>query len=701
MDSDFPPERKSNNQNQVADRFAVKDTGTRRPVTKTRGEQGARRILLWFGLGFIFIFIVALFIVAFSSGDNNLLSAFGVDTDIKAVLSRVSNVVFGVIFVCAIIALVIGGFLHLAALGEPNQIRRARRLLLRSGITLVVTAILWIIFTLLLGNVSLPTKQVDTGIRIVTEPVNLTGAAPFPVKFEAKGITTTGNFFSWDFGDGQTGTGPTLEHEFQSEGRFLVTLTITDAKGNDSEKTATVVINNIRPTASVVTLPTTGPVPLTVKFDATESTDPNGQITSYAWDFGDESPVTTEAIAEHIFTKEGTYTVNLTLTDNNFDKTVYPITIEALPPLNGPKIKLSSTPPIEEKDGKKTITGVKPLAVRLSAADSIDDGQIASYEWDYGDGDKPEQGKIVNHIFKENGTYNVMVKLKDNEDNLSQETITVVVGNPKQAPQAVITSTPALTGNGGALEGSFPFPVSFNAENSRDVDGQIVAYDWDFGDGTEKMSGQRVEHTFTRAGTFTTTLIVTDNDGQKSQAAAMVVKVTAPTLQAPVVQIITNPSTPSGNVPFTIAFDASGSHSANGNIIAYEWDFGDGTKVIGNAKISHTYNSPGVYSLTLTVRDVANQTSEQILPIAVRVAAPVAQIEMSRSRGSAPLDVLFNAAASTGSITDFQWTFDDGTQGTGRSIEHTFAQPGVYQIKLKVTDIAGQVDEATDRVVVE
>lgn len=701
MDGDFPPERKSNNQNQVADRFAVKDTGTRRPITKTRGEQGARKILLWFGLGFIFIFIVALFIVALSSGENNLFAAFGVDTDIKAVLSRVSNVVFGVIFVCAIIALVIGGFLHLAALGEPNQIRRARRLLLRAGITLVITAILWIIFTLLLGNVSLPAKQVDTGVRIVTEPANLTGAAPFVVKFEARGLTTSGNFFSWDFGDGQTGTGPTLEHEFQSEGRFLVTLTITDAKGNDSQKTATVVINNIRPTASVVVLPTSGPVPLTVKFDASESTDPNGQITGYEWNFGDDSPVSTEATAEHVFTKEGTYTVNLTLTDNNFDKTIYPITIEALAPLNGPKIKLSSTPPIEEKDGKKTITGVKPLAVRLSAADSTDDGQIASYEWDYGDGDKTEQGKIVNHTFKENGTYNVVVKVKDNEDNVSQETVTVVVGNPKQAPLAVITSTPALTSNGGALEGSFPFPVSFNADKSRDVDGQIVAYDWDFGDGTEKMSGQRVEHTFSRAGTFTTTLVVTDNDGQKSQAVAMVVKVTAPTLQAPVVQIITNPSTPSGNVPFTISFDASGSHSANGNIIAYEWDFGDGTKVIGNAKISHTYNSPGVYSLALTVRDVANQTTEQLLPIAVRVAAPVAQIEMSRARGSAPLDVLFNAAGSTGSITDFQWTFDDGTQGTGRSIEHTFAQPGVYQIKLRVTDIAGQVDEAVDRVVVE
>ncbi len=701
MDADFPPERKTSNQNQVSDRFAVKDTGTRRPTNKPRAEQGARKILLWFGLGFIFIFVIALFIVALSGNNNSLLAAFGVETDIKSVLSRVSNVVFGIIFVCAIIALVIGGFMHLAALGEPNQIRRARRLLLRSGITLTITAVLWIIFTLLLGNVTAPAKQVDTGVRIVTDPANLTAAAPFAVKFDVKGITSTGNFFSWDFGDGQNGTGPSLTHEFQTEGRFIVTLTITDSKNNETKKTATVVISNIRPTANVTTDVTSGPMPLTVNFDASKSVDPNGTITSYDWDFGDESTHTNEATTKHDFSKEGTYTVNLTLTDNNFDKTVYPITINVLPPLNGPKISLSSTPPIEDVEGKKTITGVKPLAIRFSAADSTDDGQIASYDWDYGDGDKPDQGKIVNHTFKENGSYAVSVTLKDNENNVSKDTITVVVGNPKQPPQAAISSTPALTGNGGALAGAFPFPVSFSGEKSKDVDGQIVAYDWDFGDGTDKMSGQRVDHTFTRAGTFTVTLVATDNDGQKSPAAAMIVKVTAPTLQKPVVQIITNPSTPSGNVPFTISFDASGSQSANGNIIAYEWDFGDGTKVIGNAKISHTYNSPGVYTLALTVRDVANQTTEQPLAVAVRVAAPVAQIELSRTRGSAPLDVLFNAAGSTGSITDFQWTFDDGTQGTGRSIEHTFTQAGVYQIKLKVTDIAGQVDEATDRVVVE
>ncbi len=701
---DFPPERRRpTNEERVSERFAVKDTGGRRGSMRPRGEQGARKILVWVGVIFIFVFLTALFIAALGGG-GNLLSAFGVGTDVKTLLSQVVNVVFGVIFVISIIVLVIGGFMYLAALGEPNQVRRARRLLFRSTISLVIVSVLWIIFTLLLGNVQLPQRVVETGLRITTEPPNLTGAAPFDVKFAATGVQTSGNFFGWDFGDGQSGTGPSLSHVFQSEGRFTVTLTMTDARGNENKKEALVVINNTRPTANVEVDPVSGPAPLTVNFDASASVDPNGQIVSQSWNFGDTATGSgaevTDLKTSYTYAKEGTYTATLTLTDNNFDKTVYATVITVLPPLNAPVIKLSTTPPFTEEEGRKIATGTKPLAVRFSAADSTDDGQIVTYDWDYGDGDKAESGKIVNHSFKENGTYKVTVRLKDNDDNISEDFIYVQVGNPKQLPKAVISANPPPPDQG-ALEGAFPFTVAFNGESSTDSDGTIVAYDWDFGDGTEKISGQRVEHTFTRAGQFTASLIVTDNDNQKSLPTSMIVKIKAPTLQKPIIQITTDPSTPSGNVPFTISFDASGSFSANGNIIAYEWDFGDSTKIIGNARVSHTYNSPGVYTLTLTVRDTANQTAVQTMAIAVRVPAPIAQIEASRTRGTAPLTIFFNASGSTGSITDYQWNFDDTTSGIGRTIEHTFNQPGIYNVVLRVTDVAGQVDEATIRIVAE
>src|SRR3990172_12450730 len=140
-ETDFPPERKApTNQERVTERFAVKDTGGRRQSMRPRGEQGARRILVWVGVVFIFIFLTALFIAALGGG-GNLLSAFGVGADVRTVLSQVVNVVFGVIFVISIISLVIGGFMYLAALSEPNQVRRARRLLFRSTISLIIVSV--------------------------------------------------------------------------------------------------------------------------------------------------------------------------------------------------------------------------------------------------------------------------------------------------------------------------------------------------------------------------------------------------------------------------------------------------------------------------------------------------------------------------------------------------------------------------------
>lgn len=698
---DFPPSRKQAAQNEVKNRYGVKEAVAKKPTFRSPGEQSARKVLLIIGVVFVVVFLIALFVAALSGSGNNLLPAFGVDADIRVLLSRVINVVFGIGFVITIVTLVVGAFMHLAALGEPNQVRRARKILLRSGIAVVVIAVLWIIFTLLLGNVTMPTRKVnDTSFKINTEPANLTVAAPISIKFEVVNIATAGRFFSWDFGDGTTGTGPSLEHEFLKEGRFIVNVTSTDTKGDEAKASTVVVINNIRPEAIVEVSPLSGPPPLRVTFDASESKDINGQITSQQWQFGDDSDNVNTLKTEHTYEKEGTYTAKLILTDNNFDTTEHPVTITVGSPLNSPVINISTTPPAIEEDDQLIVKGDLPLAVRFSAADSTDDGQIVSYDWDYGDGDRPESGKIVNHTFKTAGTYKVKVSLKDNDNNISEKTISVIAGFAKQAPQAQITTEPKVPERG-PLQGSFPFVVSFSAEKSRDSDGNITEYTWDFGDNTDKVSGQRVTHTFTRAGTFAVSLLVKDNDNQESVPATMNVQVKAPDLQKPAIQILTNPATPSGNVPFNVSFDASGTTSANGNIIAYEWDFGDGAKIIGNAKISHTYNSPGVYTVSLTARDVANQTNTKTLVVAVRVAAPVAQIEASRTRGLAPLSILFNASGSTGSITEYQWDFNDGTIGQGRSTEHVFAQPGRYNVNLRVTDVAGQVDNARIEVTVE
>jgi glucose/arabinose dehydrogenase/PKD repeat protein len=75
--------------------------------------------------------------------------------------------------------------------------------------------------------------------------------------------------------------------------------------------------DNAAPTANAVADRTFGGVPLDVTFDGTGSTDPEGQVLSYEWDFGDGSAIATNATASHTYTTAGTYTATLTVRDGH------------------------------------------------------------------------------------------------------------------------------------------------------------------------------------------------------------------------------------------------------------------------------------------------------------------------------------------------------------------------------------------------
>ncbi len=88
------------------------------------------------------------------------------------------------------------------------------------------------------------------------------------------------------------------------------TLFIADTFNNRIRK-----LTNPAPTASFVANPTSGPAPLTVGFDASGSSDPNGTIASYAWSFGD-TQAGSGATPSHTYAGAGSFTVTLTVTDD-------------------------------------------------------------------------------------------------------------------------------------------------------------------------------------------------------------------------------------------------------------------------------------------------------------------------------------------------------------------------------------------------
>lgn len=169
----------------------------------------------------------------------------------------------------------------------------------------------------------------------------LGGEAPLDVTFDASASTDTDGVitnYHWNFGDAFTGVGQTVIHRFESEGEYTVTLTVTDDDGKTASTSHVIIIDppNQPPVAHFTFSPTNGLYPLAVTFDASTSTDPDGQIVQYEWDFDGEQ-TGSGPIVTHTFREKGLYTIILTVYDDDDASATASGTVEVLglvPPLN-------------------------------------------------------------------------------------------------------------------------------------------------------------------------------------------------------------------------------------------------------------------------------------------------------------------------------------------------------------------------------
>ncbi len=135
--------------------------------------------------------------------------------------------------------------------------------------------------------------------------------------------------------------------------------------------------------------------------------------------------------------------------------------------------------------------------------------------------------------------------------------------------------------------------VDFDGSASFDPEHAIVSYSWDFGDGTV-ADGITVSHVYTAVGTYTVTLTVTDNGGLQDTDQATVTVQARPVANAgPDIRVLMT-------IPTTL--DGSASYDPDGQIVGYDWDFGDESGGAG-ATVNHSWASPGNYTVTLNVTD--------------------------------------------------------------------------------------------------
>ena len=229
--------------------------------------------------------------------------------------------------------------------------------------------------------------------------------------------------YEWDVdGDDEVeATGATNDYSYDSAGTYEATVTVTDGDGATDTATVTITVEeaaNSAPSADATADPSTVAVGETVALDASGSTDSDGSIESYEWDFdGDDEVEATGQSVEHNYDGSGTQTVTLTVTDE--DGATDTDTVE-----------LSVT---GSNEAPTASTSVYPTTMMvgehfsLHASDSEDpDGSIESYEWDFdGDGEVDETGPITDHAYESAGTYDVTLTVTDSDGATDTETVTV------------------------------------------------------------------------------------------------------------------------------------------------------------------------------------------------------------------------------------------------------------------------------------
>ncbi|RJU01667.1 PKD domain-containing protein [Arthrobacter frigidicola] len=173
------------------------------------------------------------------------------------------------------------------------------------------------------GNLSASTPVVTASAALTS--ANSAPAAAFTSKatglaatFDGSGSTDSDGTiasYAWDFGDGSTGTGATATRTYAAAGTYTVKLTVTDDKGATGVKSAPVTVSAAAANSAPAAAFTSKATGLAASFDGSGSTDSDGTIASYAWDFGDGS-TGTGATATRTYAAAGTYTVKLTVTDD-------------------------------------------------------------------------------------------------------------------------------------------------------------------------------------------------------------------------------------------------------------------------------------------------------------------------------------------------------------------------------------------------
>jgi|GEM_PF-2434226 len=478
--------------------------------------------------------------------------------------------------------------------------------------------------------------------------------------------TSTDNYgiivsWSWNFGDGATSNLRNPTHKYVDDGIYEVTLNVADNNGKNNAKSESITVKNVPPTADFTYDPTDPMTTDSIQFTDL-STDPDGSVVSWSWNFGDGITSTLQN-PTHKYAAEGAYTVTLTVYDDD-----------------GAMNEISHAVHVGELVADFTYSPLNPTTnntIVFTDTSTDADGTIVSWSWSFGDG---TASTLQNPTYKyaDEGIYKVTLNITDNHGKNSDKSEYITVENvPPVADFNYNPSNPKTTD-----------AIQFT-DLSTDSDGTIVSWFWSFGDEATSTI-QNPTHKYAAEGAYTVTLKVTDDDGATNEIskAVHVGDLVADFTYSPL-----NPTTAN-----TIIFTDM-STDADGTIVSWSWNFGDGaTSNLRNP--THKYADDGIYEVTLNVADNNGKNNAKSESITVENVPPVAYFIYDPAKPKTTETIQFNDLSmdSDGTVVSWSWNFGDGATSTLQNPTHKYAAEGAYTVTLTVYDDDGAMNEISHAV---
>ncbi|HVX51247.1 MAG TPA: PKD domain-containing protein, partial [Chitinophagaceae bacterium] len=225
--------------------------------------------------------------------------------------------------------------------------------------------------------------------------------------------------------------------------------------------------------------------------------------------------------------------------------------------------------------------------------------------------------------------------------------------------------------------GCVPVRVTFT-----DTIGNAQTYIWKFGDGSTDTTTKAVSvtHTYNKVGTYKIMLVAVDSSTCNiADTSYLNIRVRNDPATVGFAEQKLMPCDSLNYIFINQSAPAQGKSFTN---TSFTWDFGDGNILTSDADtVKHHYNASGTYNVVLTLTDTNFCNAPEADSIKLNIAVNVAALFSQPAAGCVPYTVQFTNNSTGGE--SFTWDFGDGS-GTSKQTnpQHTFTQPGTYNIKL-------------------